>query len=221
MGLRGRQDHYDAYVEDFTISQMSDGSKVVEFKENPTKTRQGGLRNATRHSPQQMWSTDGGEQDPVKLFEEWLGHRPEALTKSGPLYLSIIPRPKTDVWYTKTRMGQHRISQIMKSVASCLPQDCSKKITNHSTRKAVVAKRQERQSTSPQDHPSDRPCSRIVLGRLRRSYPQGTTRIIPHRLRICSSDRSAIQLNFGDFCRELSTAINKWFASTARLISCE
>ena len=41
MGFRGRQDHYDAYVEDFSIFQ--NGSKVVEFKGNSTKTRQGGL----------------------------------------------------------------------------------------------------------------------------------------------------------------------------------
>ena len=140
MGFRGRQDHYDAYVEDFSISQMADGIKVVEFKENPTKTRQGGLRNPTRRSPQQMWSTDGGERDPVKLFEEWLEHRPDALKKSGPLYLTIIPRPTSNTWYSKTRMGQHRIGQIMKSVASCLPTESNKKITNHSTRKTVVAK---------------------------------------------------------------------------------
>ena len=119
---------------------MADGSKEVEFKENPTKTRQGGLRNPTRRSPQQMWSTDGGERDSVKLFEEWLEHRPDAMKKSGPLYLTIIPRPTNNTWYSKTRMGQHRIGQIMKSVASCLPPESNKKITNHSTRKTVVAK---------------------------------------------------------------------------------
>ena len=48
---------------------MADWSKVVEFRENPTKTRQGGLRNPTRRSPLQLWSTDRGERDPVKLFE--------------------------------------------------------------------------------------------------------------------------------------------------------
>jgi len=48
MGFRERQYHYDAYVEDFSIFQMADGSRVVEFKENPTKTRQGRLRNPTR-----------------------------------------------------------------------------------------------------------------------------------------------------------------------------
>ena len=120
---------------------MANGSKVVEFRENPTKTRQGGLRNATRRSPQQMWSTDGGERDPVvKLFEEWLEHRPEALKKAGPLYFSIIPRPTSHVCYTKTRMGEQRIGQIMTAVASCLPPESNKKITNHSTRKTVVAK---------------------------------------------------------------------------------
>ena len=37
-------------------------------------------------------------------------------------------------------MGQHRIRHIMKSLASCLPPKSNKKITNHSTRKTVVAK---------------------------------------------------------------------------------
>ncbi|XP_078364311.1 uncharacterized protein LOC144648699 [Oculina patagonica] len=90
-----------------------------------------------------MWSTDGGDRDPVRLFEEWLERRPEQLKNSGPLYLAIIPRPNSHVWYAKSRMGEHRISQIMKSVASCLPEGCTKKITNHSTRKTVVAKLKE------------------------------------------------------------------------------
>ena len=122
---------------------MADGNKVVQFEENPTKTRQGGLRNKTRSSPQQMWCTDGGERDPVRLFEEWLSRRPEPMKNSGPLYLAIIPRPSTNVWYAKSRMGEHRIGQIMKSVDSCLPEGCAKKITNHSTRKTVVAKLKE------------------------------------------------------------------------------
>ena len=76
----------------------------------------------------------------MKLFEEWLEHRPDAMKKSAPLYLTIIPRPTSNTWYSKTRMGQHRIGQIMKSVVSCLPPESNKKITNHSTRKTAVAK---------------------------------------------------------------------------------
>ncbi|KAK2552436.1 hypothetical protein P5673_026522 [Acropora cervicornis] len=140
MGFGGRPDHYDAYVEDFSIFQMADGSKVAEFRENPTKTRLGGLRNPTHRSPQQMWSTDRGKQGPVKLFEVWLDYQPDVLKKSGPFYLTIISRPTSNTWYSKTRMGQHRIGQIMKSVGSCLPPESNKKITNHSMRKTVVAK---------------------------------------------------------------------------------
>lgn len=84
IGFRGRQDHYQAYVEDFKILITTEGNKVVKFEENPTKTRQGGLRNKTRSSPQQMWSTDGRERDPMRLFEEWLQRCPEAMKNPVP-----------------------------------------------------------------------------------------------------------------------------------------
>ena len=47
MGFRGRQDHYNASVEDFAIFQTADGRKVVQIEENPTNTRQGGFRFQT------------------------------------------------------------------------------------------------------------------------------------------------------------------------------
>ena len=37
-------------------------------------------------------------------------------------------------------MGEHHISQMIKFVPSCLPENCTKKITNHFTRKTVVAR---------------------------------------------------------------------------------
>ena len=38
LGFRGRQEHCDAYVEDFVKRQQEDGREVVEFREGPTKT---------------------------------------------------------------------------------------------------------------------------------------------------------------------------------------
>ena len=58
---------------------------------------------------------------------------------SGPLYLAIIQRPKTEVWYAKSRMGEHKLGSIMKTLAQTLNVD-EKRISNHSTRKSVVAK---------------------------------------------------------------------------------
>ena len=50
-------------------------------------------------TPQKMWATDGGSRDPVKLFEEFLRRCPLEMLTSVPLYLAIIQRPKTEVWY--------------------------------------------------------------------------------------------------------------------------
>jgi len=52
LGLRGRQEHYDAYVEDLVIRQQEDGTEVAEFCEGPTKTRRGGLSIRRRTTPQ-------------------------------------------------------------------------------------------------------------------------------------------------------------------------
>lgn len=139
LGFRGRQEHYDAYVEDVTIRQREDGTEVVEFRKGPTKTRSGGLTIRRRTTPQAMFSTDGGKSDPVRLFKLWLSKRPEGMKNTGPIYLSIINRPKSaDVWYTKVRMGQNTIGNLMKSMASCLR--TNKKLTNHSMRKTLVSK---------------------------------------------------------------------------------
>ena len=102
LGFRGRPEHCDAYVEDVIIRQPEDGTEVVEFREGPTKIRSGGLTIRRRKTPQAMFSTDGGKSDPVKLFKLWLSERPEGMKNTGPLYLSIINRPKSaDVWHTK------------------------------------------------------------------------------------------------------------------------
>ena len=75
----------------------------------------------------------------MRLFKLWLSKRPEGMKNTGPLYLSIINRPKSaDVWYTKVRMGQNTIGNLMKSMASCLR--TNKKLTNHSMRKTLVSK---------------------------------------------------------------------------------
>ena len=138
LGLRGRQEHYDAY-EDLVVRQQEDGTEVVEFREGPTKTRSGRLTIRRRTTPQVMYSTDGGKTDPVRLFNLWLSQRPEVMKDTGPLYLSIINRPKSpDVLYTKVRMGENSIGNIMKSMASCLK--TNKKLTNHSMGKTLVSK---------------------------------------------------------------------------------
>ena len=108
-------------------------AKVLTFSENPTKTRTGGLTAKHRRTPQEMWATDGGPRDPVRLFEEFLRRRPSEMRTSGPLYFAIIQRPTTEVWYAKSRMGENKLGSMMSTLAQTLNID-GKKVSNHSTR---------------------------------------------------------------------------------------
>ena len=117
------------------IRQQEGGTDVVEFREGPTKTRSGGLSIRRRTSSQVMHSTDGDKN--VQYGSSSVEN--EGRKDTGPNYLSVINRPQSpDVWYTKIRMGQNTIGNIMRSMASFLK--TNKKLTNHSMRKTLVSK---------------------------------------------------------------------------------
>ena len=63
--------------------------EYVTFKENPTKTRQGGLNSKRRQVLPKMFAA-GVPRCPVGLFKDFLSRRPPELRESGPFYLAII-----------------------------------------------------------------------------------------------------------------------------------
>lgn len=137
-GLRGCQEHHDMYVEDFSFTKDDNGVEYITYEENPTKTRQGGLRKKRRVVQPKMFAT-GGPRCPVKLLKTFLSHRPEEMKNSGPFYLAVIERPKSQVWYKRQRMGIHSINSFMKSMA-LQGEIEGKRLTNHSARKTLVKK---------------------------------------------------------------------------------
>ena len=96
----------------------------------------------THRAAQPKMFATGGERCPVMLFEELLQRRPPDLRTTGPFYLGVIPKPKTDVWFSRQQMGEHKIGNIMKVMAekSGLSAATGKKISNHSSRKTCVQK---------------------------------------------------------------------------------
>ena len=61
------------------------------------------------------------------------------MRSSGPLYLTRIQRPKTEVSYVKSKIGVDKLGSIMRNLAKTLNVE-GKRISNYSTRKSVVAK---------------------------------------------------------------------------------
>ena len=94
-GLWGRQEHHSMNVEDFNLCRDDRGIEYITFKENPTKTRQGGLNSKRRQVLPKMFAA-GCPRCPVGLFKDFLSRRPPELRESGPFYLAVIERPKRE-----------------------------------------------------------------------------------------------------------------------------
>ena len=129
-------------VEDFSF-QRDDGSvEFVTFSEGLTKTRSGGLRVTPRLAAPKMFATLE-KRCPVALLKKYLDKRPVELKMTGPVYLGVIDKPQTCVWYKKMPMGKNTINNIMKTMKenSPLKDACpDKKLTIHTARKTVVKK---------------------------------------------------------------------------------
>ena len=139
-GLRGRQEHHSMQTEDFTFGIDENGAEYVEFVENPTKTRQPGLSAKPRTFLPKMFAT-GDDKCLVKIFKEFLSHRPREMQTTGPLYLSCIKNPSSKVWFKKPPMGENKINEMIQSIiqGSTL-ENSTKMFSNHNPRKTVVKK---------------------------------------------------------------------------------
>ena len=127
-------------VEDFSFGLDENNTEYVEFIENPTKTRQSGLSAKPRSVLPKMFAT-GDERCPVAIFKEFLWRCPPELCTTGPLYLSCVSNPSSQVWYKRQPMGENKINGMMKSVTEGMSlEDSSKTFSNHSARKTVVKK---------------------------------------------------------------------------------
>lgn len=71
---------------------------------------------------------------PVAIFKEFLCHSPLELGTTGPLYLSCVKDPTSQVWYKRQPMGVNKINQMMEPIIK----DTS--LEEHSARKTVVKK---------------------------------------------------------------------------------
>ena len=67
-GLRGVQEHTTMRLDEFTRKVDDNGHTYIEFAEDPTKTRNGGLWPKMRPTDCKMFATND-ERCPVKLFD--------------------------------------------------------------------------------------------------------------------------------------------------------
>ena len=141
-GLRGRQEHCDMTMDNFrTKFDEESGMRYIEFKENPTKTRQHGLHPNPRMTNPKMFAI-GGDRCPVEIFDFFVSKRPADMKNSGRFYL--YPKmhcTTTENWFKVSPVGKNKISKFMKEIISgTVIETNGRKLTNHSGRKTLVKK---------------------------------------------------------------------------------
>ena len=126
-------------VEDFQ-EKIANGVRYIEFVEDPTKTRNGGLRGKQRATNPKMFGT-GGSRCPVKLFELYLEKRPDELKNKGRFYLKPVCDGSHPFRNEPQPVRKNTISNFMKDmIAGTSVMDSGKKLSNHSGRKTCVKK---------------------------------------------------------------------------------
>ena len=100
-------------VENFVVLRYINGCEYIEFLEDPTKTRQGGLRPNQRATNPKIFAT-GGERCSVRLFKMYLSKRPDDLKNFGRFHLT--PKQNVlqtdEIWYAKNPMGKNTIQTL-------------------------------------------------------------------------------------------------------------
>ena len=141
VGGRGQEGHHELKIEEFTPRTDEAGREYLHFIEGPRKTRQGGLNHKERPVFPRIYRTNLS-RCPFTIFKIYKSKRPESLKDEGPLYLSPISRPATDVWYkSDIPMGINKLSTVVKDVIKGSPlENNGKRYTNHSIRKTTVKK---------------------------------------------------------------------------------
>ena len=141
LGLRGRKQHHELKLEDFTFKISDRGHEYVTLAEGITKTLQSGLHEKHRLEKPFMFENKSSVC-PVDVFKLYISKRPLDMRASGPLYLAIIDKPTTEIWYKKCSIGVNTINTLMQKMVASSPlaNTVAKKITNHSARKTLVKK---------------------------------------------------------------------------------
>ena len=129
---------------DIKLHTTSDGVQYIELNERQTKTRTGANIADVREVTPKIFES-GGDNDPIKMFKIYAEKRP--LDFSGPedpFYLAPRTIPLHDSrstrWFLKQKVGEKKLSSIVKTMKEKTSLDPNKRLTNHSARKYLVEK---------------------------------------------------------------------------------
>lgn len=116
------------------------GRRFLRYTEDVSKSCQGGL-NHRRIVPKSVDAYENVENPDrciVRLYEQYLSHRPDSPRCSDAMYLRPLIKPLGEIWYSCQPMGVHTISRTVSSL--CKNAGLDGYHTNHSLRATAASR---------------------------------------------------------------------------------
>ena len=108
--------------------------------ERGTKTRNGvsGTSKERNFNPK-FYATGEPNRCPVMIFKAFIKHRPEVMkNESNPFYLGVIHRPRSNIWFKTSKLGERSLRSVMKNMGNDAVELLDKKVSNHSERLTCI-----------------------------------------------------------------------------------
>lgn len=115
---------------------------LVWLTERSTKTRNGERPLGHKRSFNPKAFATGTDRCPVKIFKEYVSHRPTEMCKDdSPLFLQVcynVEYTSNKFWYFPKPLGKNSVGQFLSKARKVLDSNSAGKISNHSARKTTV-----------------------------------------------------------------------------------
>ena len=122
-----------------TLKKLPDGTEVLHYMEDFSKTSKGGLRDHhVRPKSLNVYPAQDEERCLVRLFKEYSLLRPSNDT-SGAFFLQAHPRHSVKIWYLNNPIGHNTLSNMMRNLMDSAGED-SAHYSNHSGRRTAVSR---------------------------------------------------------------------------------
>jgi hypothetical protein len=155
LGMRGGKEQRDLKFGDIVIDKDASGEEFIQHvKELQTKTRTGADPNNSKEIKTTAWANDNPNRCPVNAFRIFTSKRPAKMMKlDSPFFLSVnhvSDRQLHHAWFKETAMGVNHLYGLTKNmIKSCPSIQDGRKLTNHSARRHLVQKLQDRECKTP------------------------------------------------------------------------
>ena len=149
--LRAGKEHHDLrYVNSqLTLMTAPNGRRFLRYKEDASKNCHGGLkhRRVEAKTVDAYENTKNPERCIIRIYEEYISHRPVSDKCSPALYLRPLKDTKKKTWYSCQAWGIHQITRTVTRL--CKKAGVEGYKTNHSLR-ATAATRMYQQNVDEQ-----------------------------------------------------------------------